>query len=219
MYKFRKSILAKFMTIFAVFILIPVVLAGRILSKRFISIFMENNIRKNLQITEQIANNINTSTKLFIHTAASIINDDDIIPTINNIDRTKDIHQRYEYVQQVESKLQYYFNYTNDLVGIVFVFKHDGYYYYKNSPRITDDEIKNMPWYRAIKDSRNEIHVLGTVENFLFSVSKENYVISLAAIPKTKGNNNIEMVYFAFKPNTFEKSILNLNFPEWARLT
>lgn len=216
MTKFANSISAKFLLIFCAFILIPVIICGYMLIQRFETILIENNIGKNLQITEQISHNINNTTKSFIHTAASIINDIDVISDVSNLNSMDNPQLRLNTQKQIELKLENYFNYTTDLIGIVFVYKNGGYFYYKNPPRIKSEEIRAMDWYEGILQQKikNKVFTLDCTDNFLFSVSKTSKAVSFAAVPDDKKPNNVGLVYFAFRPNTFEKIYSQLNLSD-----
>jgi len=186
------------------------------LTKRFETILINNNISKNLQITEQISHNINNTTKSFIHTAASIINDTSIMMDVSELKSIDNLQVRLTTQKQVELKLENYFNYTTDLIGIVFIYKEGDYFYYKNPPRIKAEEIRSMDWYEDILEQniKNKVATLDCTDNFLFSVSRTSKAVSFAAIPDIGKQNNVELVYFAFRPNAFERIYSQLNLSD-----
>ncbi|WP_312370445.1 sensor histidine kinase [Lachnoclostridium sp.] len=215
----RHSILIKYLTIYIIFILIPVIFGEKTLAGYMEDILVKDNIETTMHMTSQISNHINATTRPYVHTAGTIINDSDIMNKVSKMPHIKNTKDKLRLQQQLEEKLASYFNYTTDLIGVLFSYKDGGYYYYKNPPKITDQEIRSLDWYQDILESgqQNIVIPLNTVDNFLFKIPKTSKVISFAAVSELKGDNQIEMVYFAFNPSVLRRAYSELRLPEdWA---
>lgn len=214
----KHSILIKYFTIYIIFILVPVVIGEKSLSGYVKKTLMNDYIETTMHMTSQISNLISSTTKPYVHTAGTIINDNFIISNVSKMTHIKNPKEKLYIQQEVEEKLASYFNYTTDLVGVVFSYKDGGYFYYKNPPKISDQQIRSFDWYQdIIKSGKQNIVVpLDTVDNFLFKIPKTSKVISFAAVSDHKGENEIEMVYFAFNPSVLRGAYADLKLPsDW----
>ncbi len=219
----RKSVVIKLIIIFIIFIPLPFAIAGLILSNSFSNILIENNQKKNLQLTEQIARKINDNTLKFILSVASIMNDNDIIPSVNQWNVLTDEGKRFDLSNEIDKKLNYYFNYTTDINGIYFIFKNNDCYKFKSPLTNEITELKSMKWYNEMKLEGKEITVLGRIKNSQFTQVTNNgdYSISIAASTQTSDNypiNEVEMVYFTFRENTFDKLYSGLKLSNVGRI-
>lgn len=219
----RKSIITKLILIFIIFIPLPIAIAGLILSNSFSNILIENNQKKNLQLTEQIAKKIDDNTLKFILSVASIMNDNDILPSINQWNTLDDEQKKFELSSEIDAKLNYYFNYTTDINGVYFIFKNNECYKFKSPLTNEISELKNMQWYKQMKINGEKIKVLGRIKNSQFTQVNNNgdYSISIAASTQTIDNspsNEVEMVYFTFRENTFDKLYSGLKLSNVGRI-
>lgn len=217
MHFLQKSVISKMILLFLVLIPIPLLVAGIILSKSFLNLLIENNQRKNLQLTEEIAKKIDDNNLRFIFSVSSIMNDNDIIPSVAKWNISTDPLSKFELSQQIDRKLYYYFNYTTDLIGVYFIFRNNGYYFYRNPPPIDISTIKSQPWYGEMKARKEFIKVIGKIKNYRFPENQNNgnYSIAIAALnrlPENISTNDVELVLFTFSGDTYQKnSKLNLS--------
>lgn len=219
----RKSIVIKLILIFIIFIPLPITFAGLILSNTFSNILIEDNQKKNLQLTEQIAKKIDDNTLKFILSVASIMNDNDIIPSVNQWNTLSNEEKRFELSTEIDKKLNYYFNYTTDINGIYFIFKNNDCYKFKSPLTNEIAELKNMEWYKEMKLNGQNIKVLGRIKNSQFTQVSNNgdYSISIAANTQAVDSypvNEVEMVYFTFRENTFDKLYSGLKLSDVGRI-
>jgi two-component system sensor histidine kinase YesM len=213
----QKSVISKMILLFLVLIPIPLLIAGVALSKSFLNLLVENNQRKNLQLTEEIAKKIDDNNLQFIFSVSSIMNDNDIIPSVVKWNTSTNRFSKFELSRQIDKKLSYYFNYTTDLIGVYFIFRDNSYYFYRNPLPIDVSTIKSQPWYREMKARKEFVKVVGKIKNSRFTENQNNgkYSIAIAALNKLSediATNDVEMVFFTFSGNTYQKSSkLNLS--------
>jgi two-component system sensor histidine kinase YesM len=198
--------------------LVPVVIGEKALSGYMKNILMNDYVETTMHMTSQISNLISSTTRPYVHTAGTIINDSFIINNVSRMTHIKNPTEKLRIQQELEEKLESYFNYTTDLIGVVFSYKDGGYFYYKNSPNVSDEQIRSFDWYLDILKSgkQNIVVPLDTVDNFLFKIPKTSKVISFAAVSELKGGNEIEMIYFAFNPSVLRGAYSDLKLPsDW----
>ena len=130
----KKWVIVKFITIFLIFIPIPLILSGVYIYKNEVNTLITNNTNKNLQLTEQIAKKIDDNILRYILTVSSITNENStyngpqsIIDRVNILRTLTNEADRLALRQQIDSDLNYLFNYTTDLTGITFVYKDNQY--------------------------------------------------------------------------------------------
>ncbi|HBF36613.1 MAG TPA: hypothetical protein DDW50_04765 [Firmicutes bacterium] len=206
---FYRSIIWKLVVIIVLFIPIPVIVAGIILSKTFSNMLMENDQKKNLQLTEQIAKKINEDTLRFVISVSKVMNDDDIIPSLNQWELTQGRLAKFNLTGQIDKKLSYYFNYTTDLTGIYFIFKNNDSYSYKSPLPNEVAELKKMPWYKEMALKNEPIKILGRIKNSRFTQNQfnGNYSIAIAGLTNNSAflsPREVEMVYFVFNEDTYD---------------
>jgi two-component system sensor histidine kinase YesM len=170
---------------------------------------IENDQKKNLQLTEQIAKKINEDTLRFVFSVSKVINDDDIIPSLNQWELAQGRLIKFNLAGQIDKKLSYYFNYSTDLTGIYFIYKNNNYYSYKSPLPNEVAELKKMPWYQEMIKKKESIKILGRIKNSRFTQNQFNgqYSISIAALTNNSAflsPNEVEMVYFVFKEDTYD---------------
>ncbi|HBE77175.1 MAG TPA: hypothetical protein DDW65_05265, partial [Firmicutes bacterium] len=209
MFGFQRSIIWKLVGIIILFIPIPVIVAGITLSKTFSNMLIENDQKKNLQLTEQIAKKINEDTIRFVLSVSKVMNDDDIIPSLNQWELAQGRLSKFNLTGQIDKKLSYYFNYTTDLTGIYFIFKNNHYYCYKSPLPNEVAELKQMPWYKEMTTHKEPIKILGRIKNSRFTQNQFNgrYSIAIAALTNNSAflfPSEVEMVYFVFKEDTYD---------------
>lgn len=209
MFGFYRSIIWKLVVIIILFIPIPVIVAGFALSRTFSNILIENDQKKNLQLTEQIAKKINEDTLRFVLSVSKVMNDDDIIPSLNQLELTQGRLSKFNLSGQIDKKLSYYFNYTTDLNGIYFIYKNNNDYSYKSPLPNKVAELKKMSWYKEMILKNEPIKILGRIKNSRFTQNQFNgrYSIAIAALTNNSAYlspGEVEMVYFVFKENTYD---------------
>lgn len=208
----------KFLLIFLLFIPLPMFLAKSYLSGKIVDELVQTNQNKNLQLTEQIAVNIKETMRKYIYTAASVNFDSDglnhedtIIPAINRWHDATDAYEKLQLSNQINKKMNYFFNYTSDLLGVFFVFPDNRYYGYRNSIPNTPDELRAMDWYRKLKDGTpGSVSIVGKIQNSLSPLTQGQSSLGIVAFPPETGNQNIDFIYLAFKMDWLDAADTNL---------
>ncbi|TYP71091.1 cache domain-containing sensor histidine kinase [Paenibacillus methanolicus] len=214
----RTSFMSKFLFIFLLFIPLPMFLAKSYLSGKIIDVLVETNQNKNLQLTEQIAVNIKETMRKYIITAASVNFDSDgihyedtIIPAINRWHVSADEYEKLQLSDQINKRMNYFFNYTTDLLGVFFVFPDNRYYGYRNSIPNAPGEMRAMPWYGQLKrETPGSVMVVGKMRNTLSPLTHGQSAIGLAAFPPSPGNETIDYIYFALKPDWLDNAFTDM---------
>ena len=226
----KKWVIVKFVTIFLVFIPIPLILAGIYMYKNQVTTLVTNNTNKNLQLTEQIAKKIDDNILRYILTASSITNENStytgpqsIIERVNSLRIMPNETDQLALRQQIDHDLNQYFNYTTDLTGITFVYKDNQTYSFNSRYSLEPSLLKSSSWYMEMIQNNEHLRVLGKVNHSLFSSVNESGEQSLAIVSfvnnrQFTGDNEVELVYITFRDTAFEKVFFGLQLSQVGRL-
>ncbi len=197
----RNSITYKYLNVFILFIVIPIIIMSVIINKIYINTLLMSSSESILQAMEQIALGVDNETKRISLLASTISNDDDLMKLVTDWNRSNDPNARFDLSSRIDSKLNALFNYSNDVESVMFFFKGMTPYYYKSDATLSIDEIKAMPWYEASLEDKGKTHILGSLKSFTTN-SRYEYVISVAISPEIPAyRNDTETIYMAFHSN------------------
>ncbi len=225
----KKWVIVKFVTIFLIFIPIPLILSGVYIYRNEVNTLITNNTNKNLQLTEQIAKKIDDNILRHILTASSITNENStyngpksIIDRVNILRTLTNEADRLALRQQIDSDLNYLFNYTIDLTGITFVYKDNQYYSFHNRYAFEPSPIKLSSWYQEMVRHNEHLRVLGKVNDSLFTnVHSGEQSLAIATLVynhQYTEDNEVELVFITFKDTAFEKEFFGLQLSQVGRL-
>lgn len=224
----KKWVIVKFITIFLVFIPIPLILSGVYIYKNEVNTLITNNTNKNLQLTEQIAKKIDDNILRYILTVSSITNENStyngpqsIIDRVNILRTLTNEADRLALRQQIDSDLNYLFNYTTDLTGITFVYKDNQYYSFNNRYAFEPSRIKLSSWYQEMVRNNEHLRVLGKVNDSLFSnvhSGEQSLAIATLVYNQYTEDNEVALVFITFKDTAFEKVFFGLQLSQVGRL-
>ncbi|WP_181873740.1 sensor histidine kinase [Paenibacillus prosopidis] len=227
----KKWVIVRFVTIFLIFIPIPLILSGVYIYRNEVNMLITNNTNKNLQLTEQIAKKIDDNILRHILTASSITNENStyngpqsIIDRVNILRTLTNEADRLALRQQIDSDLNYLFNYTIDLTGITFVYKDNQYYSFNNRYAFEPSPIKLSSWYQEMVRNNEHLRVLGKVNDSLFSnVHSDEQSLAIATLVNNPNHqytedNEVELIFITFKDTAFEKEFFGLQLSQVGRL-
>ncbi|MCG8500547.1 MAG: sensor histidine kinase [Firmicutes bacterium] len=209
----QKSIVHKYLTAFIFIIVLPIFSINILLNAIYRDIILKNASDRILQALEQIAIGIENEGKRISLSAATVSNDDELLELLTQLNRTQDHSLKLDISKTVNAKLNYLFNHLNTVESVIFFFKDEGFFDYKNAPNITDHKMRKMEWYRKAIRNKGKTNILGSLKSFTYN-SQYTYTLSVAISPGiSEYRNDVEMIYFAFRTNIFTKlySGLRLN--------
>ncbi len=203
MLKSRKSIANKYLKAFILIIVLPTLLISIFINRIYINTLLKNSSDMILQAMEQISISVDNEIKRISLTASTIANDDTIIDLVTQWNRSNDVGEKFNISKQIDSKLNYIFSNSGDVDCVIFFFKNEGAYCYKNSPILEEDEIKNMDWYGKTVERNGKVLALGSLMSFSYG-SWDQYVLSVSISPNIPEiRNDVEAIYFGFRTNLF----------------
>jgi two-component system, sensor histidine kinase YesM len=205
---FRKGIASRYLKGFVFIIVIPVLIIYIILNNVFIGTLRKNASNQILQAMEQIAFGLANEGKRDSLLAATIANDDEIIDLATRWNRETESNSKFYLSKQIDSKLNYLFNYTYDVDSVLFFFKRQGCYYYKNSPVTEENLIRKDPGFALALRNKNEAVITGSLNQILYSLGS-HYTIAVWIAPVTaEYRNDVTLIYFAFRSDVLNNILL-----------
>jgi len=205
----KDSIAYKYLKVFILIIVLPIFIISIIVNNIYINILLKNSSDRILQSMEQISIGINNEVRNLILSEATVCeaHDYEILDLVTQWNRAPESDKQFEISKQIDTKLNYLFNYRNDIETIMFFIKDRGLYYYKNNPTVDEEAIRNSDWYQKTLKNNGKAVIFGTGKSFV-SNSQGEFLISVAVSPTLpKYRNDVELIYFAFSTNVFDSII------------
>jgi Predicted signal transduction protein with a C-terminal ATPase domain len=200
----KNSISYKYLRAFILIIVLPIFIVSFLLKTFIVNIILKNSSDRILEAMEQIGISIQNEIKRISLTASTISNDKELISLVVSWKNTDNSNDKFYISNQIDSKLNYLFNYTNNVEAVMFFFKGNGMYYYKNPPLISEEEIRSMDWYHKTVENKDQAVTIGSLESFT-SKTINKYVLSVSVTtPVSTGKNSIEEIYLAFRTNVLD---------------
>lgn len=200
----RNSIVFKYLMAFILIIIIPLIIFSIALNKIYLKVIINNTSDRTMQAMEQISLGIENQVKRISLTAATIANDYEIIEYMNSWNHADDMGSKFDISKKTDTRLNYIFNYTNDVDSVIFFFKDKGFYAYKGDLYINEEDIRNMDWYRKSLNNKGMTFIPGSLKSFIYN-SRYRYVIPVAISPDIlQDTRNVELIYLAFGSNIFD---------------
>ncbi len=203
MYIKRKSIAYKYLTAFILILVLPTILIGLFINNIYMDTLINKSSQSLMQALRQISIGVNNEVTRISLTASTVSSDDGILDMLNRWHSTEDSSEKFDLSEQVNAKLNYLFYNSGQVETIIFFFKGKGMYNYKNEPIISEENIKEMEWYKKSIENKGQVRVHGSLKSFTYN-SQHQYVISASYSPIESAGGDIDVIYFAFKVDNLE---------------
>jgi two-component system sensor histidine kinase YesM len=184
-------------------LVLPTIIIGVFINNVYMDTLIENSSQTLMQALRQITIGVNNELTRISLTASTISNDDGLMNLSKRWHNTSDIGEKLELSDEINAKLNFIFNNSGQVETIIFFFKDNGLYNYKNEPIISEQDIKEMDWYREILKNRGNVKIMETLKSFTYN-SMHQYVISACFSPDTHEAGSVEAIYFAFRLDNLE---------------
>ncbi len=196
----KNSIAYKYLKASIFIVIIPVFVANIVLNKLYSNTLMESYSDRILQNIRQVSYEIGSEIKAYTLQASAVAGDRDIIGLVDSWTKDGNYEHKSAISKQVESKLSY----LKGIDTIVFLYKNEGMYCYKNKSGISEKEIRQS-CLKYVRDSKEgHVMVMDSLAG-ITDASKGKFMRSLVALPFVTGSeNNIEAVYFAFRSDVLD---------------
>jgi len=196
-----KSIAGHYLKGFIFIIVLPVLVINIVFNNFYIHTLQNNASDQILQAMDQISFGLADEGKRASLLAATIANDDQILSLANQWDHEKDPNRKFLLANQIDSKLDYLFNYTNDVESIIFFFKNSGSYFYKTPLAVEESLVRKDSGFIGALHTRNKAILTGSL-NWVLLSNSPRYVLSVWITPTIANYQNDGMViYCAFRSN------------------
>lgn len=200
----KKSMSTKFIKSFFILIVIPIIIISIALNKFYKNVLLEHYSEKMQLTMEQISIGIENELDRISLTAATISHDKRINSLVTEWNREEDPLLKFELSKEIDSKLNYLFNYTKDINSILFFMRNKGNYYFKAPLSKNETTIRHQEWYKKAIKNNGIVLNLGTLQS-LTGNSNNKRELSVAITPNIISNqNDVEVIYFQFRTAIFD---------------
>jgi two-component system, sensor histidine kinase YesM len=194
-----------------VFMLIVPGIANLVIFVTQMNQVLSSNITTNsLEMLEQTSNAAESEMKNILFTIGSIAYDNQIITNASMI-RSHALEMKSSGTEMnlLDGYLRKYFHYnTYPLQSVIFFYNDQGMYVNNYQDRkdlvITEEQLRNMPWFKRLKNGNNEVQMLGMEENEAVFRDGRSYITFFVVPKSTKFYYGVEAIYFIF-----DASLLN----------
>ena len=190
-----REITLHFIRTFILIIIIPFILFISIFYKYYSTSLIHKSIDQMDQQLDAASKNMNSELKrasLTISTIANV-NDHTILDAVSAWSRSSSSVEKIQLAREIDAYLNIISNYSNEIVSVIFTLKDGGYYYFKNSPTISDSSIRNLPWYQETLRNSNGTAVIVDSLNGITSDKQDMFTLLLH--PDQSLETEVEMVY------------------------
>lgn len=192
----------KFLKIFIIIIVIPIIVVNVGLNSVYKSILLKEYSKKNQELVKQTSLDIYDELKTSNLSAATVANDSDFMYLLNSWNNSNDNYDKFNISKEIDDKLNYIFSYNSSIKSIIFFFEDKGYYSFKKPLYRDEDDVREENWYKEAYKSPNKVQNLNLYK--INSDSDEKGYISVAISPSTAKYSNVEMIYFEYATNMFD---------------
>lgn len=199
----NKSMSAKFIKMFVVIIVIPIFIISITLNRIYSNIMFKHYSERTQQYMEQLSVSFEDELRELSLKASTISHDKDLLGLITQWYFSSEELSKFKLSEEIDLKLNQIMNYSNNINSIVFFMKDRGAFSYKAPLMVSENNIRNSPWYIESLKNKGKVINLGTLENISNNPSRRN--ISLTISPHLFNNNYlIENIYFEFRTAIFD---------------
>jgi two-component system sensor histidine kinase YesM len=209
-----RNIAQNYFLAFIFIIVFPVFILNLVLNNFYVNTLLKNASERTLQTLEQISIGIESETRRASLLAATAANDDELIELATRWNRTLNSKLKYALSARIDAKLNFLFNYTNDIHSMIFIFKNQqNYYCYKNLPIFMPLALTKFDGYQQALKNSGKVILTGSLENF-FPNLNNRYLYSAWIKPAiSSSRNDVELIYFAFRTKVIDNLYLGLSNP------
>ncbi|MCL6590599.1 MAG: sensor histidine kinase [Firmicutes bacterium] len=209
-----RNIAQNYFLAFIFIIVFPVFILNLVFNNFYVNTLLKNASERTLQTLEQIAIGIESETRRASLMAATAANDDELIELATSWNRSVDSNLKYTFSARIDAKLNFLFNYSNDIHSVIFIFKdQQKYYCYKNLPVFMPLALTKVDGYQQALENSGKVVLTGSLENF-FPNLNNRYLYSAWIKPVIASyRNDVELIYFAFRTKVIDNLYSGLTNP------
>lgn len=200
----RKSLVTKFIAAFLVMIVIPTMIIGYLMFRKYSEESVESASANISETLEQSAESVDLQMINMSMVLATLSQDNEIIELLNKWNRSESKSERFELSKKLDDRFYSISNYFSGVNTVVVYFDDGGEYYFGNPPLIVGEQARERQWYI---DTLNNGYKVNIIES-LSSISDGNhrkYYLSFAINPEPISyENNIEVIYISSHSNALE---------------
>lgn len=207
----NRSIYYTFMKAFTLLIMIPFLLFVILFYQIYSTSLINSSITQAVEPLNQLSSSVNRELKRAMMMISTINNANGqinnangqmITETVTKWHQTDSADNKVDLARNIDSSLNYLFNYSNEIESVIFYMKDGGHYYYKNSSVVPEADVRSSKWYQdALLNHQGNAVVANTLRGVTLN-QKDMFTILLS--PKPSLNNDVEMIYLMMHTNLFE---------------
>lgn len=198
---------------FICIIVLPGICIGLVVFNLSKEELLNQTSERTYQTLQQVSDSIDQESQKIMNTVATIYNNDRIMDLAAALQQMNNEQDRFSYSSELDDLLNNYFNYTKDLLSGFILYRGGGMYSFKQNSRLSEQEIRRTTFYKRTMEAPEKVQLISDYESQVYGVDQTYLLSSSIAIPIQRGYNNLEMMYFVFRGQTFN-NLLKLSSKE-----
>ncbi|MFH5183895.1 sensor histidine kinase [Paenibacillus sp. TAB 01] len=189
---------------FIVVVMIPLLAMVIVSYQSYKSIVTDQSTQQTLRTLEQVSVGIDREASQITNTVGHLFKDQSLLEAVDHV-RNRAENPVNLQDDQAQRLVHSYFQYTSELIGVVFFYRGGGYY--STNPSVTFHEslMRTSLWYNKSLADKGKIKLLGVQRNDIAEITDKFINTAAVAIPEEMADQTrVEAIYFIFKGTLFQ---------------
>jgi sensor histidine kinase YesM len=141
----------RFSLFFVSLIVLPISLFMGLIFQRYYSALINVRLRESHNLVKSYGESIEEEMKTISLKTSALAYNRDFIDLVDSFEQSEDPSEAFNRSKAIESILNIYFDYSDDIITLCLFLKGGESYIYKNPPRDDPDKIRNDEWFDRMK--------------------------------------------------------------------
>lgn len=190
---------------FIVMVMIPLLTMVIVSYQSYKSIVTEQSTQQTLRTLEQVSVGIDREASQITNTVGYFFKDQTLLEAVDNLQAQASMNESIKKHERVQGLVHNYFQYTNELIDVVFFYRGGGVYSANSSITNYENMMRTSLWYNKSLAAKGQIKLFGLQPNEISQIHEKFINTAAVAIPdQMAGQTNVEAIYFIFKGSLFQ---------------
>jgi two-component system sensor histidine kinase YesM len=190
---------------FIVMVMIPLLTMVIVSYQSYKSIVTEQSTQQTLRTLEQVSVGIDREASQITNTVGYFFKDRILLEAVDNLQKQAGINESIKKDERVQGLVHNYFQYTNELIDVIFFYRGGGVYSANQSITVHEKMMRTSLWYNKSLAGKGQIKLFGVQPNDISQINEKFINTAAVAIPDQMVNQtDVEVIYFIFKGTLFQ---------------
>ncbi|WP_186446174.1 sensor histidine kinase [Paenibacillus cremeus] len=184
---------------FVLMVMIPLLTMVVVSYQSYKSIVTEQSTQQTLRTLEQVSVGVDREAGQIMNTVGYLYKDPILLAAVD------EAHSQGADGTRVQSLVHNYFQYTNELIDVVFFFRGGGAYSANRAVPIDESLMRTSLWYNKSLAAPSQIKLFGVQPSHMSELDEKYINTAAVALPSDMNDQSqVEVIYFVFKGSLFQ---------------